>query len=230
MDNTLLIFLLLSLTLITSITQIILFLFLTGKKSSKTSESDKPLEEKSAKILHDAIQKANKILVNAELKGIEYISRQKLESEKLFGSYKEQMEGVEGKLLERFSQSMLKMEKAFTEYMSQLEIKLHDEELKNQAVFHDKVTAMINNSQSALANFIVEINSKIKKQIDDELSNVKAEIEKYKQRRIDVINQNIVDILEKTLEETLGKKLSLDEHSEIILQALEQAKTEQGIT
>src|SRR3989344_500911 len=186
MDNTLLIFLLLSLTLITSITQIILFLFLTGKKSSKTSEADKPLEEKSAKILHDAIQKANKILVNAELK--------------------------------------------VTEYMSQLEIKLHDEELKNQAVFHDKVTAMINNSQSALANFIVEINSKIKKQIDDELSNVKAEIEKYKQRRIDVINQNIVDILEKTLEETLGKKLSLDEHSEIILQALEQAKTEQGIT
>ena len=58
MDNTLLIFLLLSLTLITSITQIILFLFLTGKKSSKTSEADKPLEEKSAKILHDAIQKA----------------------------------------------------------------------------------------------------------------------------------------------------------------------------
>src|SRR3989338_10765068 len=173
MENNLLIFLLLSLTLITSITQVILFLFLTSKKMSKTSEADKPLEERSAKILHDAVQKANKILVNAELKGIEYISRQKLESEKLFGAYKEQIEGVENKLLDRFSQSMTKMEKAFIDYMGQLEGKLHDEELKNQAVFHDKVTAMIDNSQSALSSFIVEINGKIKKQIDDELVKVK---------------------------------------------------------
>ena len=36
--------------------------------------------------------------------------------------------------------------------------------------------------------------------------------------------------MEKTLEETLTKKLSLSEHSEIIFNALEQAKQEHNLT
>ena len=49
----------------------------------------------------------------------------------------------------------------------------------------------------------------------------------YKNHRMEIINKYIIDILERTLEETLGKKLTLNEHSDLIFQALEQAKSEQ---
>src|SRR3972149_2041682 len=161
MENNILLFTILGLTFVTALSQVFMLLLNNMKKHPGIDEmSDDELEEyqqKSREVLHDASKKANKILTNAELKGIEYIARQKLDIEKLVSDFNQQTRGLEGKLIEQ-------------------------------------------------------------------LKVIRNELETYKKHRFEVINKNIVDILEKTLEETLGKKLSLTEHSEIIFQSLEQAK------
>ena len=231
MENNLLIFLLLTLTLITATTQIILFIYLTGKNRKSGPAEDFPdaTEEKNAEILHDAILKANKILVNAELKGIEYISKRKLDSEKFFGDYQSQISHLEEKLLKQFDQTLAKMDQSFAVYMSGLEKKLLTEEEANRKLFQEKTLKLMENSQTLMQAFINEINGKIKSQIEDELTGVKNEIYNYKKKRLEIINSNIVDILEQTLEQALGKKLSLADYSEIIFTSLEQAKNEHSL-
>ncbi|OGG05549.1 hypothetical protein A3D05_06435 [Candidatus Gottesmanbacteria bacterium RIFCSPHIGHO2_02_FULL_40_24] len=234
MENNILLFTILGLTFVTALSQVFMLLLNNMKKHPGIDEmSDDELEEyqqKSREVLHDASKKANKILTNAELKGIEYIARQKLDIEKLVSDFNQQTRGLEGKLIEQFKISLEKTEKTYADYINVLQENLRQEEMKNQRLFQEKSSKMIDNAQQVMSAFIMDINNKMKIQIDEELKVIRNELETYKKHRFEVINKNIVDILEKTLEETLGKKLSLTEHSEIIFQSLEQAKQDHNLT
>ncbi|OGG02456.1 hypothetical protein A2W14_06125 [Candidatus Gottesmanbacteria bacterium RBG_16_37_8] len=150
--------------------------------------------------------------------------------DKLSQSLDVQIKALEGKLIEQFKISMVSTEKSYTDYLNILQQNLKQQEMQNQRLFQEKTNHMIENTQQIMSAFIMDINTKVKRQIDEELKVVRNELEMYKKHRLEVINKNIIDILEKTLEETLVKKLSLSEHSEIIFQALEQAKNEHNLT
>ena len=185
---------------------------------------------KAQQIIHDAQEKANKILTNAELKGIEYSSRQKLDVEKIQAEYIKSIKELETVLTNQFKISLDKAGETYQGFISVLQENLRQQEMKNQHLLQEKSDKLASSAQSTMSAFIKEINDKVKRQIDDELKVVKNEVEMYKKKRLDIINQYIIDILEKTLEETLGKKLTLSEHSDLIFNALESAKDQQKLS
>ena len=232
MEQNILLFTILGLTFVTALSQLFLLILNSLKKNERSKPSDlfSPYYEKSETVLHDAQIKANKILTNAELKGIEFIAKQKLAMDKLIAELDVQIKSLEEKLIVELKASMDKTEKSYQDYLSVLEENLKHQEMQNQRFFQEKTQKMIDNSQQIMSAFILDINAKVKRQIDEEFALVKNELDLYKKHRMEVINKNIIDILEKTLEQTLVKKLSLSEHSEIIFQALEQAKQEHNLT
>lgn len=235
MENSLFLILLLILILITVLSQVLIIFLLTQKRKSSTPLPFPPdkwtdLEEKTSLILEDAVKKANKILTNAELKGIEFVAKQKLDTGKIVEQYEVQIQELEKKLLIQFEESLTKTEKSYRDFLETLQINLKKQEEQNQLAFNQQVNRLIENANKVMTTFVVDLNTQIKKQVDQEFLGVKKEIETYKQHRMEIINKNLIDMLEQTLEETLGKKLTLQEHSEIIYQALEQAKSDHALS
>ena len=124
MENQILLFTILGLTFITALSQLFIILI----KSSKHNNLDQNLDEsdeyllKAQQIIHDAQEKANRILVNAELKGIEYASRQKLDIAKIQKDYGNSIKELERNLIEQFKSSLENADKSFLENMSEGEI------------------------------------------------------------------------------------------------------------
>ena len=124
MENQILLFTILGLTFVTALSQLFIILI----KSSKHNNLDQNLDEsdeyllKAQQIIHDAQEKANRILVNAELKGIEYASRQKLDITKIQEDYVKSIKELERNLIEQFKSSLENADKSFLENMSEGEI------------------------------------------------------------------------------------------------------------
>lgn len=229
MENNLLLFTILGLTLIGTFSQII-FLILKGPKKHSQTFEDVGVENYdplSLKIIHDAQEKANKILANAELKGIEFLSKQKLDINEFQEVYVKSIKNLETGLVNQFQSSIDRADQSYQGFLQVIQENMRQQELANQRIFQEKISALVESAQTTMTGFITETNSKVGKQIDDELKVVRIELDMYKKHRMEVINKYIIDILERTLEETLGKKLTLQEHSELIFQALERAKSEQ---
>jgi hypothetical protein len=64
----------------------------------------------------------------------------------------------------------------------------------------------------------------VEKKLETEFANVRAEIEKYKQMKLKVVDEKMIGIIEEVTRAVIGKNLSLIDHAEIVMQALEEAK------
>ena len=100
------------------------------------------------------------------------------------------------------------------------------ENLENQKLLEEKSNTLITDSEKLLSDFTQDLHNRFRSQVDLELAKAKSEIENYKLRRVAILDENVVEILEKTIQIALGKKLTLTEHSDLIYKALEQAKKE----
>ena len=77
-----------------------------------------------------------------------------------------------------------------------------------------------------MTQFTADLESKVKSDVNKELSKVSEEIEVYKQNRMRIIDERVVDILEQVVRVALDKKLSLADQSDLIYKALDEAKHE----
>jgi len=77
-----------------------------------------------------------------------------------------------------------------------------------------------------LGKFLKELETRTQTQVEQEIGSAKKLIEEYKQQRLEVVDENLIAILEKTLNITLGKKLTLSDQTQLIYEALEEAKKE----
>lgn len=186
----------------------------------------KESKEKSSSIIHKAIKQANKILVAAELKGMKLIATEKMASNKLAGQYQEHLRSLEENLGKQFEKIAKEGEVSYENFAKRIEQTIRETLDRNEKMLEQKTNIFFDNAQNELGRFTTDIHNKIRAQIDQELSAARAEIAEYKKHRLKALDENIIEILEKTLEVALGKKLSLADQSELIYKALEEAKKE----
>lgn len=199
------------------------------KKVPALEEQERIIEEtreKSFDVLGQATQKANKILENAELRGIKLFSEEKIETEQFTEEYKKHIHELEDALKVKFEGQAENADKAYQDFIKGMETTIQFHINKNQKLLEEKSNKMIDDSQKLLTDFVTDLHNRFRTQVDLELAKAKSEIEGYKQRRLSILDENIVEILEKTVQIALGKKLTLTEHSDLIYKALEQAKKE----
>src|SRR3989344_2143479 len=159
MDQNVLLFTILGLTFVIALTQV--FILLLGNSKNAQPDSDmpddslSPYSEKSLAILHDAARKANKILSNAELKGIEFISRQKLEMSNLNKELETQILTLQEKLIAQYKNSLNRSEQSYTDFLSTLAENLKQQELQNQKLFQEKTQKLIESNQQIMSAFIM---------------------------------------------------------------------------
>jgi len=225
----------LGLNIFFAIIQVILLLLIDSGRQSRINDSPADNQiltfarEKSNTILHRAIKQANKILASAELRGIGLFARQKVKSDKIESDWQERLQVLEKLIAEKFRNDSTAAEKAYSDFIEKIESAISSHVDQNRKLLEEKANKVMEQSQIVLNSFGSEIHEKVKKQLQDELAQAKASIADYKRQRLKVLDENIVEILEHTMRLALGSKLSLNEQSDLIYKALEEAKKEHAL-
>ncbi len=203
---------------------VLLFAYFLSKKEKRLAQEEKRLDkiflkahdeadQKAEEIIKKAIDRAEKIILDAEIVKTDFLNRVeenlervgeqgvrelKVDSEEFDKKYKDLFEGLKQEYLNHANTTLESVGK------------IADEELED--------------FRKVLRSETVESQELISKKISEEFDRVQKEIEDYKKNRVDNIAQEISTLVNKIAKDVLGKSLTAEQHGEIILQALENAK------
>ncbi len=169
--------------------------------------------EKALQIVSQATTKAN-----SSLDAIENLSEEsksmlkseldtlvKEETDKLRVASKELVDFYKTSLTKQHQESFQEIEQATQEVEQQIEKEM--DEFKD--VLHEGTVGM---------------QEKVEAKATAEYQKVEKELESYKARRLKAVDETIYDILHDVSKDVFGQALSMEEHQELVLKALEEAK------
>jgi len=211
------------------VTQLIMIVLVMQNRRMMHPSPDGLLKASQAKtnsVIYKAVQQANKILVAAELKGLQLISRQKLTGNELSDQFRSHLLAIEKALQEQLEHNAQHADVVYNEFIKSAEATIQNHITANQKMLEDKSQTLITRTEGLLTEFTKRLEEKVQGDVDKELLKVAEEIDNYKATRMRIVDERIVDILEEIMRTVIGKKMSLADQSELIYKALEEAKKE----
>jgi vacuolar-type H+-ATPase subunit H len=114
----------------------------------------------------------------------------------------------------------------FNAYLETLKIEAQKTQTANWEGARARVGQLFENFETKLADFLLQTEQKMMLSVDLELKSARQLIDTYKVQQMNIIDENIVAMLEKTLSLVLSKNLSLKDQMDLVYESLEKAKTE----
>jgi len=224
--------LILFLTVVFVVTQIVMLFLISRSISSHKkdhlvdSELTSDLKSRAEKVMERAIENANKILEEAGKKGVEILAREEMTGKTLAGEYSRHLTAVQEALKSQFEISITQAEAAYNDFIVQTGHAVNAQIDNNEKLLKEQASKMIEESKNRLDEISRDTQKMIRDEVNNQLTSVKSEIDEYKLRRMKVIDERIILILEDVIKVTLEKQFSLQEQSELVYRSLEEAKKE----
>ncbi len=202
---------------LTTVIAVILYLYEYNKRRKLQTEGERMLEDfrqKGLENLQASIQKSQDIIGSAEMEGIK----------------------IEEEYSKKLSQLVLEAQQAIA--ASSAQIMKYMEDLKNRnsgfeeainKVFEQRINQMFGRLEEKLSDFLISTEQKTTESIELELKASRNLIEGYKTQQLKLIDENIIAMMEQTLNIVLAKKLTLKDQLELVYEALEKAKIDKFI-
>ncbi len=114
----------------------------------------------------------------------------------------------------------------FNIFLQNLEKQSQNAQVANWEGARAQVSQLFENFETKMADFLLQSEQKMMLSVDLELKSARQLIDTYKVQQMNIIDENIVSMLEKTLSLILGKNLSLKDQTDLVYDSLEKAKTE----
>lgn len=199
---------------------LILLDYLKSKKRLDAFEdvSLSKTQSKSFGVLQKAIQKANTILGRAELEGVKVVADSRVEVSHLKQAYQQQ-----------FADQLKETTSQFEQFLTALKNKADTSVTDSQSFMQSRVNELLEGFESKLSDLLTQTQSKSFESIELEIKAARNLIDTYKQQQLNLIDENIVAMLEKTLSLVIAKKLTLRDQLDLVYEALEKAKVEKFI-
>ncbi len=205
----------------------LVILLLRQKKMTQTEEELLESSQlKSQSILSRAMRQANRLLVTSELKGIKALSQDRLTARVLEQDFHKRLDRIENALTIQFERVAQETDKEYGEFLHNLETRLAAHVAESRKGIEAATSTVMAKTQEELGLYTENLKKAVTSQVDAEFSAVRTEIDEYRERRLKVLDERIIDVLEDVVHVALEKKLDLSEHSELIYRALEFAKKE----
>ncbi|MBU1032251.1 hypothetical protein KKE03_05035 [Patescibacteria group bacterium] len=200
-----------------------IFLYLReyNKRRKLEVESDKflqSLKEKGWETLHQSIKKSQDILATSELEGIKVVADQRLKTEK-----------SEEEFLNQSKQTIISAQNRLLAFMQDLQKRSAEFEEAQKATGEARINQLFDRVETQLADFLVQTAQKTTSSIELELKSTRHLIDTYKSEQLKLIDENIVAMMEQTLDIVLAKKLTLKDQLDLIYEALEKAKVDKFV-
>lgn len=172
-------------------------------------------ENQSQNLIQHATSQANEIVTSAEVNSLKTTAQAMLE-EKLFE--------------EDFKQELLnyqkQIEQTHAKYLQALEQKSLVQQTRVEQALNSKINEVFLNLDQKLTGFLSKSEEKSLDAINLEIKSARQLIDSYRAQQLGLIDENIVAILESTMNLILKKKLTLNDQLDLVFEALEKAKIE----
>lgn len=213
---------------LTTTVALILYLYEYNKRQKLQSEGEKLLEDfrqKGLEALHQSIKKSQDIIGSAEMEGMKVLSDRRFETSKMEEGYSKGLSD----LLSGSQQTILASQKLVTDYMQDLKLRGSNFEEAANKVFEQRINQMFGRLEERLSDFLISTEQKTTQSIELELKASRNLIESYKEQQLKLIDENIIAMMEQTLNIVLARKLTLKDQLELVYEALEKAKIDKFI-
>lgn len=201
----------------TTIAAILLYLREYNQRKKLQLEGDKFLEsikEKGWETLHQSIKKSQDILGEAELEGV-----------KMEQDFSQNLNQV----LSESRQTITTAQNQLLQFMQDLQKRSAEFEDAQKATGEKRINQLFDRVEAQLADFLLQTAQKTTSSIELELKATRQLIDTYKNEQFKLIDENIVAMMEQTLNIVLAKKLTLKDQMDLIYEALEKAKAEKFV-
>lgn len=212
----------------TTIAGILLYLYEHNLREKTNLENEKQLEEykqKAFDILHQSLDKSQQMLGEAELESIKVVSDTKFYTKKAEEKYQTELKNV----ITQSEQAIMEAQKELVGFIHKIEEKSESLEQFSKEEAKTSINQIFTKLEERLSNFLVSTEQKTISSIELEIKSARELIENYKNAQLKLIDENIIAMMEQTLNTVLGKKLSLKEQVDLVYEALEKAKVDKFI-
>lgn len=181
--------------------------------------------EKGLENLHQSIKKSQAILGQAELEGVKIAAETKFETSKLEEEYSSKLSGV----INQSQGAITVAQNQLLQFMQDLQKRSEEFEQASQSSGQQRINQLFEKLETKLSDFLIQTEQKTTSSIELELKAARQMIDTYKNGQLKLIDENIIAMMEQTLNIVLAKKLSLKDQLDLIYEALEKAKIEKFI-
>lgn len=170
-------------------------------------------------------QKSVQMLNAAEMAETEVISEGNYATKKLISEFKTQLQN----LIATSEKSITLSQDQLIKFMNDLQKRGAEFEKASQTATEQRINQMFERLETKLSDFLVQTSQKTTSSIELELKAARELIETYKAQQLKLIDENIIAMMEQTINLVLGKKLSLKDQLDLVYEALEKAKIEKFV-
>ncbi len=207
---------------------VVVFLILQLKNNGQIQKLAYPIydytvkkaQRKSQKIIQEAKEKAKLMLSDAELESVKIISEARVETRDIRNSYRKKIDELVKEVELSFIQHARDAEKIYFKYSESFQ-----KQFKEKAgIVERNLDDLSNQTNITFSEIRKKGEKRIEEQLKKEIKEIKDLIENYKKNRLSLIDSQIISLVEDTISVVLKKNLSYKDHSEVIINALSEAK------
>lgn len=191
-------------------------------------------------LINSASQKADTILSQAEIDSLKMSTAKSIEMKMFESEVAEKMDKLVASLAASLTASLDRLEgqvnnsfldssNNYRQFLTKSQHDLTKSEAAIEESMQIKVNELLFKFEQNLAGFLSSSEQKSFDAINLELRSARQLIESYKSQQLALLDENIVAVLERTLDLVLKEKLSLRNQLDLVYQSLERAKAEKLI-
>lgn len=184
------------------------------------------------KILHEqqiisqqTRQKSLQLLEATEQAETQLLSVNKYFAQKLESDFSAKLD----EMLQNSQATITASTNALTKFLSDLQTKSSESEEMQRKTIEQIINQIFANLEQRLSDFLTSTEQKTTQSIELELKGARNLIESYKEQQFKLIDENIIAMMEQTLNMVLAKKLTLKDQLELVYEALERAKVDKFV-
>ncbi len=185
----------------------------------------KKISQDNQKVSLETKQKSIELLNAAQMAETNILSESHFASKKIAGEFKIQLQS----LINISQTSITSSQDQLIKFMGDLQKRSVEFEEASRSATEKRISQTFERLETRLSDFLIKTETSTTSSIELELKASRELIETYKTQQLKLIDENIVAMMEKTINIVLGKKLSLKDQLELIYEALEKAKVEKFI-
>lgn len=185
--------------------------------------------EKLEKNYQQSLQGALSDVQKEEVKLNAEATRQFASVEEAFKEHIQSMENSVKSQIEQTNQKILLAEQNYEKFLQNLNAVSQKTQFDSIEGAKVKVDKLFEDFEVKLADFLLQSEQKMMLAVDLELRSARQLIDTYKVQQMNVIDENIMAMLEKTLSLVLAKNLDLKDQMDFVYESLEKAKAEKFV-
>jgi hypothetical protein len=188
-------------------------------------------------IVDSAVKKSQELISQAELSSIKVVADSKeglTKGQSLYDSQLkmilQQFEASIANELRATHERISRSEQAQENFLLQLQDKLGSFQRAAQDTLNKNTTGASEEFKERLSDSLRQIQDDTTTAVEKDLQTEHDNVQRFQQQQITAVQNNLVSILERTLELVLARRLSLADHTDLINEAFEEAKREKFLS